>query len=565
MASRTIGLDVGTHAVRVAEVAFGRGAPTLTRFGQVALPFGAVVAGEVVDPPAVAAALKRLWRETGLKGRNVVTGVANGRVVARIAEVPDMPDEELRSSLKFQVQDLIPIPVEEAVLDYQVVERIERDGQPMQRILLVAAHRDMVRGLLAALDGAGLVAERIDLVPFALIRAVHTNAFADLGPDATDGAETDEAIVGIGAGVTNVVVHERGLPRFVRTLATGGNAVVESIASELGVDIDTAEDLKRRGDALSHDPALSRAASVTSASLGPLLEEVRGSLDFYTAQADGARLRRIVLTGGGSRLPDLALRLEGLLGVPVAAATPLQGIELGSTGFPPEVIAANADLLTVPLGLALGGDSVDGAGRRISLLPGEIAVERAARRQVVMAGGAVAAVAAGLFGLFLVRQGTVSDAQEAAAREEARTETLTAKVASLSEVEQLEADLAGRRAVVEATLAGDVAWPRLLQEVSTVLPNDVWLTSFTGTRGLDPTQPSTVTFAATGFDQTSAARWLLRVGELPSFEGLWLPSSTKVEGGTGRELVQFSSNANLTPAAGSERAADYADDAEAGE
>jgi type IV pilus assembly protein PilM len=561
MATRTIGLDVGTHAVRVAELAFGRGAPTLTRFGQVALPYGAVVAGEVVDAAAVSSALRRLWRETGLKGKSVVTGVANARVVARIAEVPDMPDEELRSSLKFQVQDLIPIPVEEAVLDYQVVERVERDGQAFQRILLVAAHRDMVRGLLAALEGAGLTADRIDLVPFALIRAVHTNAFADLGPDATDGAETDEAIVGIGAGVTNVVVHERGLPRFVRTLPTGGNAIVESLAGELGIEIDVAEDLKRRGEALSHDPAVSRAAAVTSASLGPLLEEIRGSLDFHTAQADGARLRRIVLTGGGSRLPDLALRLEGLLGIPVVPATPLEGIELGTTGFAPDVLTTNSDLLTVPVGLALGGESTDGRGRRISLLPGEIAVERAARRQVVMAGGAVAAVAAGLFGLFLLRQGSVADAQEAAAHEEARTETLTAQVASLSEVEALEADIAGRRATVEATLTGDVAWTRVLQEVATVLPNDVWLTSFTGTRATaDGVTPSTVTFAATGFDQTSAARWLLRVGELSSFDGLWLPNSSKIAGTTGRELVQFSSNANLTPAAQSDRAERYAEE-----
>lgn len=558
MATRTIGLDVGTHAVRVAEVAFGRGRPTLTAFGQVALPYGAVEAGEVVDAAAVSAALRRLWKETGLKGRSVVTGIANARVVARVAEVPDMPDSELRSSLRFQVQDLIPIPVEEAVLDYQVVERVERDGQPMLRILLVAAHRDMVRSLLAALDGAGLSAARIDLVPFALIRAVHTDAF-DLGPDSVDVAETDEAVVGIGAGVTNVVVHERGLPRFVRTLATGGNAVVEHIANELGVDVDTAEDLKRRGDPSSPDPAVARASSVTAASLGPLLEEIRGSLDFYTAQADGARLRRIVVTGGGSRLPDLALRLEGLLGVPVVPATPLDGVDIGSTGFAPEVLGDAGDLLTVPLGLALGGEP-GVSTHRISLLPGEIAVRRAERRQVAMAGAAVAAVAAGLVGLFLLRQGSVADAADAADREEARTSTLTAQVASLSEVETLEADLATRRATVDATLAGDVAWTRVLQEVAAVLPNDVWLTTFSGTRG-DPATAGTDTlsFTAMGFDQTSAARWLLRIGELPSVTGLWLPSSTSTEA-AGRELVTFTSNANLTPSAHSDRAARFAEE-----
>ena len=112
---RAIGLDIGTNAVRAAEVSFGRGGPVLRRFGQVALPYGTVVAGEVVDVPAVSAALRRLWKEVGYSSRKVVVGVANSRVVARVSELPDMPDADIRSSLQYQVQDLIPIPLEEAV------------------------------------------------------------------------------------------------------------------------------------------------------------------------------------------------------------------------------------------------------------------------------------------------------------------------------------------------------------------------------------------------------------------------------------------------------------------
>src|SRR5687767_11170470 len=122
MARSVIGLDVGTAAVRAAEVHFGRGTPSLVRFGQVALPPGAVVAGEVVDAAAVSAALRRLWREAGFSGKRVVTGVAGQRVVARTTDLPVMSDDDLRSSLPFQVQELIPIPIEDAVIDHQVLE-----------------------------------------------------------------------------------------------------------------------------------------------------------------------------------------------------------------------------------------------------------------------------------------------------------------------------------------------------------------------------------------------------------------------------------------------------------
>lgn len=557
MAGKMIGLDIGTHAVRAAEVSFGRGLPTLQRFGQVSLPFGAVVGGEILDPSTVAAALRRLWKEAGFTSKKVVVGVANQRVVARTAELPSMPDAEMRTALQYQVQELIPIPLADAVLDYQVIERTTDDqGQERLRLLVVAAHRDMLRSLLAALDGAGLTAKRIDLVPFALVRSLHVDGF-DLGDE--EGRPIAEAIVGVGAGVTNVVVHEHGIPRFVRTLNTGGNSVVDQLAGELGIDLDTAEDLKRRANPMSSHPGEARAGQVVAGSLTPLLEEIRGSLDFHLAQTDAAPLSRIVLTGGGSRMANLAARLEALIGVPVITGEPLRNVELGNTGIAPEVLWASQELLAVPLGLALSGEAVDGGSRRISLLPNEISEARVVQRQLVGAGAGVAGVAAILLALFVMRGGQVDRAEAAADAEEDRTTVLQSEIAALADVEALQADLASRTATVTGVLVGDVAWTRMLQEVATVIPNDVWLESFNGTAGT-ATTPGTVAFSAKGYDQTSTARWLLRLSEVDSFAELWVASSTKTPEGTTPESVTFSSNANLTPAAISERAAQYLED-----
>ena len=557
MAGKVVGLDIGTHGVRAAEVSFGRGLPTLQRFGQVSLPFGAVVGGEVVDAPTVAAALRRLWKETGFTSKKVVVGVANQRVVARTAELPSMPDAEIRSALQYQVQELIPIPMAEAVLDHQVIERITGDdAQESLRLLVVAAHKDMLRSLLAALDGAGLTAKRIDLIPFALVRSLHVAGF-DLGDER--GRPIAEAIVGVGAGVTNIVVHEHGVPRFVRTLNTGGNAVVDQLTAALGIDVETAEALKRRANPLSADPDEARAGGIVFDSITPLLEEIRGSLDFHHAQIAAAPLSRIILTGGGSRVPNLAARLEALIGVPVVIGEPLRNVEVGNIGLAPEVLWASQELLAVPLGLALSGEALDGGLRRISLLPNEISEARVVRRQLVGAGAGVAGFAAVLLALFIMRGGQVAQAEAAADTEEGRTTALQAEIAAMADVEALQADLASRTTTITGILAGDVAWTRMLQEVATVIPNDVWLDSFNGTAG-SATAPGTVTFSAKGYDQTSTARWLLRLSEVGSFAGLWVPSSTKTPAGTAPESVTFSSNANLTPAAISERAAQYLED-----
>src|SRR5207249_2497157 len=229
------------------ELALGRDRPTLTGFGQVALPVGAVQQGEIVDSGVVSASLRRLWSEAGFRTRRVIVGVGNQRVIVRHVELPRMSEPDLRSAIRFEAESLIPIPVDEAVLDFQILDEGSQTTGNAMPVLLVAAQREMVRTLLAAVEGAGLSVTLVDVAAFALMRALPDNTLGldELGPA--------RGIVSIGAGVTNVVVHERGVPRFVRTLTIGGDDVTTAIAEELDIDVDMAEDLKRRADVASSD------------------------------------------------------------------------------------------------------------------------------------------------------------------------------------------------------------------------------------------------------------------------------------------------------------------------
>jgi type IV pilus assembly protein PilM len=114
-----IGLDIGTSAVRAALLGNGRGKRSLLRFGQVALPPGAVMGGEIRDPAAVSDAISQLWQRTKFKSKKAVLGLANQRVVVRQIDIPFMEEKELRESLKFQVSEHIPMSVDAAELDFQ--------------------------------------------------------------------------------------------------------------------------------------------------------------------------------------------------------------------------------------------------------------------------------------------------------------------------------------------------------------------------------------------------------------------------------------------------------------
>jgi type IV pilus assembly protein PilM len=344
VARKVVGLDIGTTAVRAAELSLRRGQVVLERIGQAGLPEGAVVDGEVIDPAAVAVAIKDLWRRTRIGSRQVIIGVANQRVVVRLVDLPWMEPDELRKSLAFQAGDYLPIPVDQTELDYDVVGEHEAPGgQRLLRVLLVAAHKDMLAGHLQAVREAGLRPAGIDLNPIALLRS--------LAPVAGFG-EGAEALVDVGARVTNMVVHDNGVLRFVRILLMGGEDVTATLQRVLELDHDTAERAKLAASA--GEGADPDAGELVEQRLDVFVEEVRGSLDFYRSQQDATSLARVVVSGGGSLLGPLVERLQAAVGVPVERGHTLAGVRVGRLGLEAVELAELEPTIAVPVGLALG-------------------------------------------------------------------------------------------------------------------------------------------------------------------------------------------------------------------
>ncbi|HEV8627012.1 MAG TPA: type IV pilus assembly protein PilM [Acidimicrobiia bacterium] len=611
MAERVLGLDVGTSAVRVVEVAYerpvGRGRqsgrpPVVTRVGEVPLPPGAVRDGEVADPTAVGAAIRELWRQTGLRPRDVRVGLTGSRVVVRVVDMPTMPDDELAGAIRFSAADHIPIPLDEAVLDHAVLEPAppaEPGGPPQVRVLVAAAHRSALDGLLAAVTAGGLRAVAVDLVPFALVRALSEPA------QPSDPAETEaedgfappaplpaEAIVSVGASMTTVVVHEAGRPRFVRTVQAGGDMLTAAISEELGIEIDAAEVAKHAGSAggASHvsgggplpsghpaampwgpdptadgggdDDLARRAARVVELRLAGILGEIQSGLAYWMHQSERP-LQRIVLTGGGARAGDLAGRLALLVGAPVELGV-VQGLE------PPEAAAGAGDWAdhTVAAGLALGATA---GSWQIDLCP---PAKRSFRFTGEMARRlAVAAViVAVLLGGLSVRSvlALSGDRADLASQKKVNAK-MEAELANFDHLRRLQADLDGGRKRVQTALAGDVSWTRFLDGLVRSMPDSVWLQSLTvqaasGTRPTAAAAPAaaqapaaaatggSVQFTAIGLDYPAVADWLRKVAADPALTNLAVAGLTQSSQGN-RSIVNFTSTANLTTAARSDRAA----------
>ena len=347
MAGRTaIGLDIGTSGVRAAELTFGKDGVTLDKIGQVAVPDGAVRDGEVIDSDTVAAAIKQLWAATRFSSKKVTMGVANQRVIVRQVELPRMPSADLKKALPFQVQDLLPMPVEQAVLDFHPIESVNVNGVDMVRGLLVAASRETVLANVQCAQRAGLNPTMVDLTSFAVLRSVGSRGDLDV--------ET-EALVDVGARVTNIVVHSGGVPRFVRILLMGGQDITDAVSERLGVPLAEAEGLKQQLGILGGGSGdTSAAARTVESTAQQFVDEVRGSLDYYSASNPSNPVERLVLSGGGSQLRGLVDRLGQATRLPVRAGDPLSTLRLGKTGLDDRQLSIVQPLSAVPVGLALG-------------------------------------------------------------------------------------------------------------------------------------------------------------------------------------------------------------------
>jgi type IV pilus assembly protein PilM len=346
--SPLVGLDIEAGSVAATQLA--PGARNVGRTAIAQLQPGAVEDGEVRDPAALSQALQGLFSEYKL-GKTVRLGIANQRVVVRTFELPLIEDpKEIETAVRFRAQDQIPMPLDDAVLDHRVIGRREGDeGQRVMDVLAVAARRDMVFSLLEALRGAGLQPAGIDLSAFGMIRALGSDA--PLAPAEGEGMPANTVLYCHLGDVTNLAVARGGQCVFTRVAPFGIETIAERLASRREIPLEQArESLMEVGleDELElfadRSDAMAAAREVLEEGAAKLVDELRLSLDFYSAQEGVTPVDRVVICGAGTTIPGLPERIQVGLGLGVTTEKPAALSHLDEE---------DAARLTVSYGLAL--------------------------------------------------------------------------------------------------------------------------------------------------------------------------------------------------------------------
>ena len=326
-----VGLKIGASQISAAQVV-NNGGPHVLQIARQDLDAGIVVGGELREPEALATALRLFFKKNRLPRGNVRLGIANNRIGVRMFEIGGIDDpKQLTNAIRYRAQEVLPIPLEDAVLDYHILsEYTDGDGNLKRRVLLVVAYRDLVDHYTAACKKAGIRLAGIDLEAFAILRA--------LAPPTEDGAEPGTAalvVVSVGHDRTTFAVSDGSACQFTRVLDWGGSSLNSGIARALDLAPSEAEPIKL---SLSlSEPSIpagltsEQAVKVREAVLHELqafARELVSSLQFYQSQTGSLGIGEIVLTGGTAHLPGFAAELAKLIGVRVRVGDPLANVKV---------------------------------------------------------------------------------------------------------------------------------------------------------------------------------------------------------------------------------------------
>jgi type IV pilus assembly protein PilM len=349
-----VGLDIEAASIAAAEVQLN-GAARVAGAATAPLHPGMVDDGEVVDAERLADALAAMFAREKLS-KQVRIGVANQRLAMRIVRLPLIEDPaELDTAVRFQAQDELPMPLDQAVLDFQVVQRFDgEDGIKQMDVAVVAARRDMVSGFVEAARRAGLRPVGIDLSAFALVRALSGAQPGLPSQDPTGLGEPGASTVlfcNLGA-LANLAVARGSACAFARVAPFGLESIARNLAERQGLDFEHARQwlfhvgLVEPVETIEGDREIVAAARETlEDGAAKLIDELRLSLDFYGSREGAPPVEQVVFSGPGATIAGLTQRVGEGTGQPFTVSRPRGLSHLGEK---------QASRLTVAYGLAIG-------------------------------------------------------------------------------------------------------------------------------------------------------------------------------------------------------------------
>lgn len=356
--NQLVGLDIGSHSIKLVELDRNKRGRLLKNFGLIVLPPGVIVEGSIKEMGLVSSAVRNLFRNLKVRNRNVATSISGYAVIAKRIALSKREETEIEATIKEEAEEYIPFDINEVNIDFDIlsskkefyedepVKAIppgrEKETSEEMDIMLVAAKKDIVDDHVSLLRSANLNPGVLDVDTFALQNAVELNAEEPRGCF---------GIVNIGAQELGINVVKNGISMFSRDTSYGGNHITQAIMSEFRVSFEEAEKIKLGGvQAGNRKEGLER---IFAFEVSSWVREIGRALDFVSHTYPEDTIEKIYVSGGSCRINGLQKYLQSELGMPVEELNPFRNIIINGTLFDHNYLDHMAPQAGVAVGLAL--------------------------------------------------------------------------------------------------------------------------------------------------------------------------------------------------------------------
>lgn len=337
----SVGIDIGSKTIKIVE---------LNHEGQTWKLLGSGIVGyngvtpdnfkEDTEIHDVAAIIGKLHKEARIGSKDVAIALSEALVFTRVVTFPMLTDQEIASAIKWEAEQYVPIPIDEAIVQYQIIGRNEKASPPSVQVLLVAAPRTLVEKYVKVCEMAGLNVIRAETELLALVRAL---------------APTDKTamLIDFGAKSTDLAISCGGILSFSRSISTAGEAFTRAVAQNLNVEYKQAEEYKK-AYGMSGGELEGKIKNALGPVFGLVSDEIKKAIYYYQTEEKGEVPSSIILSGGTSGMPEAISYLSKLLNIEIVIGNPFSKVNVDPEAM--KSLAAYYPLYSIAVGLALGGE-----------------------------------------------------------------------------------------------------------------------------------------------------------------------------------------------------------------
>ncbi|MFH0749857.1 MAG: type IV pilus assembly protein PilM [Candidatus Gottesmanbacteria bacterium] len=334
-----LGIDVGTHSIKLIEIAQEKNIRTLLSAGSMPTPSKALSSTLTADFEAIAYVIKQLVKETGAKSDKVNIALPESQVFTRVIEVPQLSNRELTSAIQWEAEQYIPLPLDQVNMDFTILRDAKTTANGKMEVLLIAAPKALIERYMTILELADLVPAFAETEIIASARAIAASV----------SMVKNVMLVSIGAQTTDMTILHGGVIAFTRSISAGGEALSRALSQSLDFTVVQAEEYKKTYG-LQKELLEGKLIVAMEPIMATIMNEIKRAIAFFGEKYANERIEAIVLSGGSAKLPGIVSFMTESVNIETQLANPWIGIQKEARFA---VLSAEGPLFAVAVGLAI--------------------------------------------------------------------------------------------------------------------------------------------------------------------------------------------------------------------